>query len=172
MTCDHGLSQSQHFIPAQSQGIIIVDALEFLNKNEEDKSTQAISPDGTIKYKHVHDLSKPDNISPNTYLLLYLNEYTFAGDDHQRYELVQLLTSCLDNQKIHIVLAHERDKSKGGCSFDLFLNQVPIHLIDDIQYNLFKNIAVPLYSEQRNNYCDISLKMIASSFGATTKIAK
>ena len=77
---------------------------------------------------------------------------------------MQVVTSCLDDPNIKIILLHERDGIKGGCSFDVFIQQAPAQLINGDPYSLFKDIAIPLYSES-NNYRQISLKEIAHQMG-------
>jgi hypothetical protein len=100
-----------------------------------------------------------------TIFLLYLNEYTFEGNEQNQCGLTTTIQSCIDDPNISIVLVHEQDPSKGGCKFDVFFEMAPEELINP-PYELFnKCIAIPLYS--RKEYRDVSLRKILCTMGAT-----
>ena len=101
--------------------------------------------------------------SKPAYLLLYLNEFTF--EDYQadgKENVATIAASCLD-RGIKIVLVHEQDRSLGGCEFNLFFEQAPQWLYNP-PYNLFNELAVPLYSSQA--YRVVSLKKVCLKLGA------
>ena len=159
---------------ASPQHVILKDVMSFLgNTNNttsatgEEEVPQSPSSNDNSNNKHQDDLSIQlgNDSDKAVYFLLYLNEYTFSGDDHERNELVDVVTSCLNDPNINIILVHERDRSKGSCSFDVLIQQAPTQLIDGEPYSLFKDIAIPLHSE-RNSYREISLKEIARKMGA------
>lgn len=86
-------------------------------------------------------------------LLLYLNRDVFLQDGDDLKTILQYAKDL----KIHIVLIHEQDNSKGGCSFSLFFEQTPQDLIDPPN-QLFKDVAIPLY--QTKEYRTVSLRTI------------
>ncbi len=71
--------------------------------------------------------------------ILYLNEYTFNGDEHEKDELAKLVTACLDKKFQDITCTCSRARfNKGGCPFDVFFKQTPLKLSYDNPYNLFQ----------------------------------
>ena len=108
-------------------------------------------------------LPKSSNIDVPTYLLLYLNQYTFSQEDEDKGGLTSLLESCIKDQAINLVLVHEHDVVKGGCDFGLYFKKAPQHLINE-PYNLFKEIATTLYSEPE--YRRVALKLLLCKMGA------
>ena len=96
------------------------------------------------------------NLPPNTgrsVLLLYLNNTTFLNDNGRMEDLV------LKSLKIgiQIILAHEKDSTKGGCDFDTILNQTPDELTNP-PHNLYNAMAVPLYTF--DSYRQVSLRLL------------
>eukprot|EP00551_Chaetoceros_affinis_P005001 CAMPEP_0203672110 /NCGR_PEP_ID=MMETSP0090-20130426/7720_1 /ASSEMBLY_ACC=CAM_ASM_001088 /TAXON_ID=426623 /ORGANISM="Chaetoceros affinis, Strain CCMP159" /LENGTH=439 /DNA_ID=CAMNT_0050537363 /DNA_START=1 /DNA_END=1320 /DNA_ORIENTATION=- len=92
-----------------------------------------------------------------TFLLLLLNEFTFGQSNENNAEMLTLIESCINDPNICLVLVHEQDSTKGGCKFDEFFRVTPQKLIDE-PYNLYQEIAIPLYSMKE--YRDVSLKLI------------
>ena len=105
-------------------------------------------------------------LGAQVYFLLYLNAYTFQGDEQDINKLTAIVQSCIENPDISIVLAHEKDAFQGGCSFDTFFNEAPKALISP-PYQLFKDIAIPLHSNKE--YRDLSLRQILCKMGAKQK---
>jgi len=93
-----------------------------------------------------------------TFLLLYLNKYTFSEGEG----FMAILESCLADQDIKVVLVHEHDVVKGGCKFDVFFKEAPEYLIDE-PCKLFQEIATKLYSEPE--YRTVSLRQILTKMG-------
>jgi hypothetical protein len=100
-----------------------------------------------------------------TFFLLYLNRYTFEGDDQDKNELTSTIQSCIDDPNITIMLIHEKDAFRGGCEFADFFVKTPEELIKPPNY-LFRDIAIPLYASRA--YRLVSLRQIACKMGATT----
>ncbi len=138
--------------------VSVHDAATFLHRN--DAKSALTEEDGTRAL-----LTERSDSDSSTYLLLYLNKYTFSVDDERRAELTAILESCIKNPGINVVLVHEHDIANGGCEFGLFFKEAPEHLINE-PYNLFKEIATTLYSEPE--YRIVSLKMILCKMGAVS----
>ena len=107
-----------------------------------------------------------------TFMLLYLDKYTFADNqDRDQEELLAVLQTCMDDPDIGLILVHEQDSRKHGCEFGLFFQQ---SLPDDFIKNrysahyLFKDIAIPLYSNPV--YRKVSLLEILKAMGGKPKI--
>jgi len=96
----------------------------------------------------------------NTFLLLYLDEDVFQDEED---EVTNFVRDSVDIG-IKIVSVHERDSSVGGCSFDVFFSQTPQDLID-APYQIFKEIAVPLYA--LDTYRKVSLRQLLIRLGAS-----
>ena len=142
--------------------VSIYDADAYLKREIADP-VEDFDDDGLI------DLSLPIvTKSKPAYLLLYLNEFTF--DEYYNSEgeenVASTIESCL-NCGIKVVLVHEQDRSMGGCEFNLFFEQAPQWLYNP-PYNLFNELAVPLYSSQA--YRIVSLKKICVKLGAHCEI--
>jgi hypothetical protein len=103
-----------------------------------------------------------------TFFLLYLNRYTFEGDDQDKKELTSIIQSCIDDPNITIVLIHEKDVFRGGCEFADFFVKTPEELIKPPNY-LFRDIAIPLYASRA--YRLVSLRQIACKMGAVSVAA-
>lgn len=58
-----------------------------------------------------------------TYMLLYLNDWTFAGSAG---ELLAMETRFALQTRYPIVLIHEKDENRGGCEFDSFFETVRV----------------------------------------------
>ncbi len=98
-----------------------------------------------------------------TFFLLYLNKNTFQHKiDEDRNNCIKMIKNCLASG-IKIVLVQEKDPSKGGCDFDVFLSQAPKEIIKP-PISLFNQIAIPLYT--RKDYRKVSLKQILCKVGA------
>jgi len=96
----------------------------------------------------------------NKVLFLYLNEDIFLDDDGE----VSLLVQKAIDYGIRVVCIHECDIRCGGQDFDVFFSQTPQILISP-PYQLFKNIAVPLY--RLDMYRKVSLRKLLIQIGAT-----
>ena len=97
------------------------------------------------------------------YLLLYLNEYTFSDSQSHQNKMSSLVDACVQSEYIQVILIHEQDKHKGGCSFSTFFESAPESIYNPPN-NLFNQIATPLYTAK--HYRDVSLKKILSKMGA------
>ena len=150
--------------------IAVTDATAYLQMRKREKE-EIDSIDSNIEANSMmeeveYGLAMPNDVPSDApaYLLLYLNQYTFLGNEQDLIELTVLVQSCIDNPDITIVLAHERDNvSKGGCKFDIFFDKAPEELINP-PYSLFKDIAIPLYSDEV--YRDVGLRQILCQMGA------
>ena len=130
--------------------------INYVDSNMEANSTEEV----------VYDLGMPNNEASSnapTYFLIYLNQYMFQGNEQDLVELIAIVHSCIDNPDINVVLAHERNESKGGCNFDVFFDKAPEELINP-PYSLFKDIAIPLHSNEE--YRDVGLRQILCKMGA------
>ena len=66
-------------------------------------------------------------------------------------------------EAVRMVLVHEQDPSKGGCSFRRFFEVTPQDLV--VHGKLFNTVATPLYASREHR--TISLLCIFSAMGAT-----
>jgi len=141
----------------------IIDAAEYLVKNQE-KEELSRRNEGEDEDGKSSLITQPTTPNRPTFLLLYLNEYTFGGNEnHQNIEMEMIIESCLKDPNIHVVLVHEQDALKGGCKFDYFFSATPEKLIDGPD-NLYQGMAIPLYTTVE--YRDVSLKMILNKMVA------
>jgi len=92
--------------------------------------------------------------------LLYLNSQTFTGELGRALAL-EVGRALKSNTSI--VMLHENDQQKGGCSFAHFFNTTPHELIDA---GLYKPIALGLYPVPHR---DVSLALVAQALGAGKK---
>ena len=123
----------------------------------------------------------PSDKDSKTFLLLYLNKDTFKSDDDNETELVKIIRSCMDDPNINIIVAYEKDESKGGCEFDDIFVKTPKQLVKPRLNNvvitaglknnnsvttsgLYDDIAIPLY--RNTKYRNVSLKQILCKMGA------
>ena len=66
---------------------------------------------------------------------------------------------------------NEQDEQEGGCHFGEFYKQAPFELLNEDPYNLFKDIAIPLYTATQ--YRQVSFRQILGKMGAEqTKTGK
>ena len=73
-------------------------------------------------------------------------------------KMIKQPNSCCNvHRLVYLVLVHEQDTSKGGCKFEEFFKVTPQKLINE-PYNLYRDIAVPLYSMEE--YRNVSLQLI------------
>ena len=68
--------------------------------------------------------------------------------------------------KIPIVLVHEADPGKGGCTFGTFFGTTPQGLIDE---GIYKDIAIALHTPPHRA---VSLALVAQALGATKDAAR
>jgi len=93
-------------------------------------------------------------------LLVYLNHNTFVS---QNGRVSDMIKRAYDN-KIQIMLIHEKDGNRNGCPFSQFSSTTPLELINR-PYLLYKqSIAIPLYT--LNVYRIVSLHQILRKMGA------
>jgi len=92
-----------------------------------------------------------------THMLLYLNEATFVAEG--RTQLAREL-SWARRHNMPILMVHENDPQRGGCTFDRFFQTTPQELIEA---GLYRRIAVAL---QPGPHRQISLAMAAKELGA------
>lgn len=105
--------------------------------------------------------SEPD-ASEDLVLLLYLNDRTFSDTE----SIVQQTVEFALKAKIKVVLVHEIDKDKGGCSFTSIWDQAPPELLNP-PYKLYDEIAVPLYS--LDVYRQASLRLLVKKWLVLTQ---
>ena len=90
--------------------------------------------------------------------LLYLNRQSFVGLPGQR--LAEEIRLALRVSRSSLVLAHELDPERGGCSFDALLHNTPEDLIS---LGLYKKLAVACHPEPLRS---VSLTLVAKALGA------
>jgi len=94
----------------------------------------------------------------STIFLLYLNDLTFAGLEGRQLE-DDLLTVLEKGQSILVV--HENDTDKGGCTFAYFYQVTPQSLLDVQLYSREQYFAWSIGSHRQ-----ISIKLSARAIGA------
>merc|ERR1712038_2220828 len=96
-----------------------------------------------------------------TVMLVYLNINTFQQDSES------LLYDCIKyalDKSIKVVFVHEKDTTKGGCSFHEIISQTPQKLLAK-PYNIYsEDLAVSIYSV--NEYEKVGLRQILKKMGA------
>ena len=133
------------------------DASEFLERNQARDSVEANDiRDSLITESQV--LENP------AFFLLYLNQYTFGGNEEEKAELTMVIQACIDNSNINLILVNEQDVLKGGCKFDEFFKVTPQKLINE-PHSLYKEMAIPLHSMKE--YRDVSLNLIINKIAAS-----
>ena len=138
--------------------INIIDAEEYFEKEQNEEVEQEQNEeDGSEVDNASSELRQSSDTS--TVLLLYLNEDFF--DDDGEGILRQVVQSSLEDPSIKVVLVHEQDVESGGCPFSYFFGRVPQYLIDP-PYEIFKDIAIPLYSTEE--YRVVSIRQIIRQF--------
>ena len=91
-----------------------------------------------------------------THMLLYLNKHTFLDEDGQL--LADELR--LARSRMPIVLVHEVDSERGGCTFEYLFQITPEHLVSG---GLYKKIAIACQAAPLR---DVSLALVAKAIGA------
>ncbi len=149
----------------------IAQELEEVASEHEENSTELINIQDALFYFGIKEdeeellLGDRQNIVNSadmpTFLLLYLNEYTFTGDDEdEKSKLISIIRSCIEHPDINILLLHEQDSAKGGCSLDSFYQEGPQELINH-PYNLFQQCPIKLYSSAE--FRILSLRSVLSA---------
>ena len=91
-----------------------------------------------------------------THMLLYLNKETFVGSNG--HELANELR--LAQRRMQIILVHETDETRSGCTLDHLLKHTPEDLISG---GLYSKLAIPSKS---GSLRAVSLSMMAKALGA------
>ncbi len=156
---DYELTTSNPFIQ-------IHDAVEYLGELNAEES---LSLNGNRELLSRSQDSSTIREKKSAQLLLYLNKYTFDQNDDEsnKEKLIWVIETCLKND-IKVVLVYETEESLGACSFDLYLDQLPLTLKTP-PFNLFNDLAIPLYSNAI--YRDVSFKKICDKLGASCTLA-
>ena len=110
-----------------------------------------------------HHAQKASDKPSKSYLLFYLNKNTF--NESYKAKVAQVVKACLDDPDIDIILIREMDKAKDASpNFSFFYKEAPMELISGDPYDLFKEIAIPLHSEEE--YRIVALRQVARKMGA------
>jgi len=92
-----------------------------------------------------------------SHMLLYLNNKTFVGENgHNLAREVSIARSY----GVEIILVHENDADRDGCTFSRLFQTTPHELIAD---GLYSKIAVACHPEPHR---EVSLAQVAKAFGA------
>eukprot|EP00592_Proboscia_alata_P023596 CAMPEP_0194424146 /NCGR_PEP_ID=MMETSP0176-20130528/23412_1 /TAXON_ID=216777 /ORGANISM="Proboscia alata, Strain PI-D3" /LENGTH=2584 /DNA_ID=CAMNT_0039233745 /DNA_START=230 /DNA_END=7984 /DNA_ORIENTATION=+ len=173
-SCSDVAEELKTILPEEKSDLISVyDARMFFKKNMQEidsflEDDRVIKSSNQAEIQH-NDLATPQNL-PNdnpSFLLLYLNKFTFEGCAEYQSELASVIQSCIDQSEISIVLVHEKDIAKGGCDFGCFFTSAPEELIKPPN-NLFRDIATPLYKSKE--YRIVSLRQILCKMGGKVVI--
>ena len=105
------------------------------------------------------ELAWTPSVSGPTVLLLYLTQAAFLDAGGTVAATVKRALEL----KIPIAMAHEQDPARGGCPFQVFIEQAPKEL-QLPPYRLFDTIAVPLYPSAEHRV--VSLRHVLRSVGA------
>ena len=92
--------------------------------------------------------------SSRTVFFLYLNQHTFLCNE-ETHNLVH--SALMDNRIDDILLAHETDLTKAGCTFREVCRTTPQSLLDP-PCKLYSNIAVPLHDTEEDR--TVSLRLL------------
>ena len=100
------------------------------------------------------------------FLLLYLNVHTFQGNA-DGWEVARILHLAMD-KNISIILAHERDPLKNGCSsFGDIIGMTPHHLMEPPYEMYSSNLVIPFHGSV--DFRLISLRSLMIKIGAQDK---
>ena len=104
--------------------------------------------------------------STRTVFFLYLNHYTFLFNE----EIHNLIYSAVIDDRVDILLAHETDLNKGGCSFPELCKITPQSLLDPPCELYSNNLAVPLHDTE--DFRTISLRVLLTKMVGDQKTGK
>ena len=90
-----------------------------------------------------------------THFLLYLNDRTYLGEAGKR--LAEELRAVRAEGRVEVVMVHENDLARGGCSFGIFFDgRTPQDLL---QEGLYKALALALDSD---DFWPVSVALVAT----------
>ena len=96
-----------------------------------------------------------------TYFVLYLNDQTYLHEAGAKLA-DDLRTARAEGSTTEIVMVHENDQQRGGCTFGTFFDgRTPEDLLID---GLYKALAVALYP---GAFWPVSVALVARAMGAT-----
>ena len=96
-----------------------------------------------------------------TYFVLYLNDQTYLHEAGAKLA-DDLRTARAEGSTNEIVMVHENDQQRGGCTFGTFFDgRTPEDLLID---GLYKALAVALYP---GAFWPVSVALVARAMGAT-----
>jgi len=98
-----------------------------------------------------------------THMLIYLCHDTFVGENRAA---LQREVTWAQRSGMPILMVHENDPERNGCSFDRFFQTTPQALIDA---GLYRKIAVALHP---GSHRQISLAMAAKELGAVDPLRR
>ena len=106
--------------------------------------------------------------SRSTYFVLYLHSDTWLSDEGaalaQEVQAVLDLRASDEPGRIGIVLLHENDVHRGGCSFARFFQTTPTALLDN---GIYSDIAIAMHAEP---YREVSFLLAARAIGAKSRV--
>ena len=91
-----------------------------------------------------------------THFLLYLNDQTYRGEAGKRLADELRVVRAMGGAKV--VMVHENDLARGGCTFGIFFDgRTPQDLLQD---GLYKALALALYSD---DFWPVSVALVATA---------